>query len=568
MIILGINDSHDSGAAIIKDGKIVAAINEERLNRIKLPWGFPTLSIKEVFKVSKINPNDVDAIAVAAKYSKFMPRSYPTDEATLLMGSERKLVSKVSPYLGFILKTGLWTKIQRFILASQTKERREKLRELLKKEYGFKCPIYFVDHHLSHAASAYYTCGKDNSLIITLDAQGDGLSGTVSMGRNGKIEILHEIGSYNSIAKYYAYVTKICGFKPGRHEGKITGLAAYGKPIYLDVFNRFIHYHNGTIINYSGSKHESAVKKILNAIGGFKREDLAASIQEHVEMNVVKFIKYWMRKTNLRNVILAGGLFSNVKINQKIHEIKHLDYIFIHPNMGDGGLGTGAALQLYAEKVGYEKIPSINNVYFGPSYNDKEIEEELKKHKLKYKKSKSIQKEIARLIAKSKIVARFNGKMEYGPRALGNRSILYQATDKSVNDWLNKQLKRTEFMPFAPVTLAEDADECYENIEKAEVAALFMVITFNCKELMQERCPAIVHLDNTARPQLITRKINESYYKILKEYKKLTGLPTIVNTSFNMHEEPIVCTPEDAIRSFKQGHLDYLAIGNYLVKSE
>ena len=270
MIILGINDSHDSGAAIIKDGKIVAAINEERLNRIKLPWGFPTLSIKEVFKVSKINPNDVDAIAVAAKYSKFMPRSYPTDEATLLMGSERKLVSKVSPYLGFILKTGLWTKIQRFILASQTKERREKLRELLKKEYGFKCPIYFVDHHLSHAASAYYTCGKDNSLIITLDAQGDGLSGTVSMGRNGKIEILHEIGSYNSIAKYYAYVTKICGFKPGRHEGKITGLAAYGKPIYLDVFNRFIHYHNGTIINYSGSKHESAVKKILNAIHQIK----------------------------------------------------------------------------------------------------------------------------------------------------------------------------------------------------------------------------------------------------------------------------------------------------------
>ena len=207
----------------------------------------------------------------------------------------------------------------------------------------------------------------------------------------------------------------------------------------------------------------------------------------------------------------------------------------------------------------------MNNAYFGAEYSDIQIEKELKKYNVTYQKSKKIGQEIAKLLAKGKIIARFNGRAEYGPRALGNRSILYQPTDKTVNNWLNKKLKRSEFMPFAPVTLAEDIKDCYKNTTGGEYAAQFMTITFNCTKKMINECPAVCHIDNTARPQLITSKINKEYYDILKEYKKLTGISSIINTSFNMHEEPIVYSPDDALKSFIEGKLDILAIGNYIV---
>ena len=186
----------------------------------------------------------------------------------------------------------------------------------------------------------------------------------------------------------------------------------------------------------------------------------------------------------------------------------------------------------------------------------------------KYTYFKNIESEIAKLLARGFVVARFNGRMEFGPRALGNRSILYQATDKTVNDWLNKKLRRTEFMPFAPATLAEYANKCYKNIKGAEYTAKFMTITFNCTNWMKKKCPGVVHIDGTARPQLLSREDNPSFYKIIDEYRKITGIPSIINTSFNIHEEPIVCSPKDAVRAFKIGHLDYLVIGNYLVKNE
>jgi len=223
----------------------------------------------------------------------------------------------------------------------------------------------------------------------------------------------------------------------------------------------------------------------------------------------------------------------------------------------------GAALhQAY---IYNERIPQPQTVYFGPDFSEKNIEKALKKYGLTYKKYKNIEAKIAGLLADKKIIGRFNGRMEYGPRALGNRSILYEAKDRSVNDWLNKRLKRTEFMPFAPVTLEEYAGKCYKNIHGAEYPSRFMTITFNCTDYMKKTSPACVHVDDTARPQIIRRKDNPSYYKILKEYHRITGIPSIVNTSFNMHEEPIVCSPNDAIRAFLSSGIDYLAIGPYLV---
>jgi carbamoyltransferase len=206
-------------------------------------------------------------------------------------------------------------------------------------------------------------------------------------------------------------------------------------------------------------------------------------------------------------------------------------------------------------------------MYFGADFSDQEIEKLLKDYNTDYEFHKDIEKKVAELLAHGKVVARFAGKMEYGPRALGNRTIMYQATDPTVNDWLNKRLGRTEFMPFAPVTLKEYADACYLNMNGAAHAARFMTITFDCTDWMKKHCPAVVHVDGTARPQLIDQDLEPSYYRIVDEYRKITGLPAVINTSFNMHEEPIVCTPYDALRAFQLGHLDFLAINQFLVKN-
>jgi carbamoyltransferase len=254
---------------------------------------------------------------------------------------------------------------------------------------------------------------------------------------------------------------------------------------------------------------------------------------------------------------------ANVKLNQRLKEIAGVETIFIHPNMGDGGCGTGAAL-LEFEGDQHLKQP-LKDVYLGPSYTADEIAEALQRASLPFDRYTPIEPKIAGLIAAGHVVARFNGRMEYGPRALGNRSILYHAKEPEVNQWLNQRLGRTEFMPFAPATLSDARHECYKNVDGGEYAAQFMTLTFDCTEDMKRTSPAAVHVDGTARPQLVTETSNPSFHAILTEYRKLTGIPSVINTSFNMHEEPIVCSPDDAIRAFLQGNLDYLAIGDFLV---
>jgi carbamoyltransferase len=239
--------------------------------------------------------------------------------------------------------------------------------------------------------------------------------------------------------------------------------------------------------------------------------------------------------------------------------------------MSDEGLCVGAAYAMWSEMLaasgGNGPVPPvISDVYSGPEYSEQDIRQALESCGLAYDRPNRLEHEVARLLADGYVVARFHGRMEYGPRALGNRSILYHPTDRSVNDWLNKNLVRTEFMPFAPATLYEDAEHCYVNMKGAKDAARFMTITFECTPWMQDVCQGVVHLDGTARPQLVREQDNPSYYRILSEFKKITGIPSVINTSFNMHEEPIVCSPHDAIRAFKLGHLDYLAIGPFLIK--
>ncbi|MGH7337783.1 MAG: carbamoyltransferase C-terminal domain-containing protein, partial [Myxococcota bacterium] len=314
-----------------------------------------------------------------------------------------------------------------------------------------------------------------------------------------------------------------------------------------------------------------AVDKLRKALPpDFRREDLAASIQLHAERIATRYVDFWRAKTGRRNVALAGGVHANVKINQRIHQLPEVDSTFVYPGMSDEGLAAGAALLLYAQHRPGEPLcgqKCFDHVYLGPDYSEGEIARALDERGIPYQHAPHGEAAIARLISDGYVVARMAGRMEHGPRALGNRSILYRPDDPSVNDWLNERLQRTEFMPFAPATLAEDAVQCFEDLGGAEDAARFMTMTFDCTEHMKRSCPGVVHIDGTARPQLVSESDNPSYYRIIREFKRLTGLSSVVNTSFNIHEEPIVCTPQDAIRAFQIGHLDVLAIGSFLVKN-
>jgi carbamoyltransferase len=280
------------------------------------------------------------------------------------------------------------------------------------------------------------------------------------------------------------------------------------------------------------------------------------------------FVRHWLRKTGRRRLALAGGCFGNVKLNQRLRELPEVEQLFVHPAMDDGGLcvGAGFAVQrLRGQAPSPGEVGPLPDVYLGPSYGDDEIRRALSEAGLEARPDPAIHETIARLLGDGHVVARFHGRMEYGPRALGHRSILFQGTDPGVNDWLNARLGRTEFMPFGPATLAEHASDCYVDLSGAEDPARFMTVTFDCTRAMKRTSPGVVHVDGTARPQIVDGSTAPDLHGILQAYHRRTGIPSLVNTSFNMHEEPIVCTPRDAVRAFRLGHLDYLAIGRYVV---
>ena len=570
MIILGISDHYISGAAIIIDGRIVAAVAEERLARKKMVMGFPWKSIKKVMDIAGVEPKDLTEVAIASDWGHFL-KDY-VDFSNGVFGVKetfiRSLFFRVGSHISFLRsKIPLLERLYYDLRKPAFEKRKQAIRQAMQLDFGISAPVNFVSHHLCHAAGAYYASGYDDALVATLDGAGDGDSSHVYSVRNGRFELLHNVPSFDSLGDYYGYVTQISGFKAGKHEGKITGLAAYGKPTLRSVFDKFFRYKDGSMRNVGNCFRHAALRKLKKALPeGYKREDLAATIQELSEDVATAYVGHWCNKTGHRNVALAGGVFANVKINQRVLETNGVSSVFVFPAMSDEGIAAGAALVRHAEIKGWEPQDRacIDHVYLGPDFSDEEIESALGKAKVDFAKADDMAKEVAQLLADGKVVARFAGRMEYGPRALGNRSILYRPDSPSVNDWLNERLKRTEFMPFAPSTLAEDAAGYFVGIEGAENTARFMTITFDCTEIMKKTCPGVVHVDGTARPQVVHAHDNPDFHRIISEFKRLTGLSCVVNTSFNIHEEPIVCTPEDAIRAFKIGHLDVLAIGSFI----
>lgn len=573
MKILSIHNlTHDTSVALIENGKITYAASNERFSRIKTDRSFPTLALKNCLEYTKVKIKDIDEVVlVGDPFPDDLFKSLQINILNTLLD-----IRFVLAYGGFNFIKSLFTRPV-FILESfsflgipnylyRSVGGRLKIRELLK---GFKGKYTYVHHHLAHLYSAYYTSGWKKCLAVCIEGAGFNETASIYKVENDKWEKITEVSLPHSIGYFYHIPTLLLGFKLNRHEGKITGLSAYGNPgvIYKHVKKilraegnsvkfDFISMH-GWFINYYLNK------KTPEFFNGVKREDVAAAFQKRLEECVLELIENAVKKTKIGLIAFAGGVAANVKLNQKIHEIKGVSGVHIHQAMDDSGIALGAVLHI-AHLRGFD-VPPPQQVYFGPDFTIREIEKTIKKYRVPYKKYQGIEKKIAKLLSESRVVARFNGRMEYGPRALGNRSVLYQGIDPSVNDWLNKQLKRSEFMPFAPVTLDKYADKCYLNLRGAEYPARFMTITFNCTDYMKSKTPAAVHVDGTARPQIIRKQDNLSYYRILEEYHKITGIPSLVNTSFNMHEEPIVCTPDDALRSFLAGGLDYLAIGPFLV---
>ena len=559
MKIIGINYLSESSVALIENGVVKYAISQERLNRIKNWYGNPFKAIEYVLKETKNKINDIDFFATHGS-------SALKKEIT----NKKIFIEKINEIKKSNLKSGIKKKQINNLKKRLIHEKKVKLRTLqnlnaLKKKFK---NLEVFDHHDSHAASAYFFSGWKNCNILTIDGWGDHVSSKFYTAKNGKLKNLSTSSSIDSLGYFYGSITKLLGFKPHSHEGKILGLAAFGdhtkaykyisKMISYDKKNKTFkgNYEKGLYIASFKNSNINFLKKL------YKPEDIAAAAQKRIEEVVIDFIKDNIKKST--KLALAGGVFANVKINQKISEIKNINNIFIYPNMGDGGLAVGCAILSYNKYKKFVPRPTAN-MYLGPEFSNSNILGIIKKNKFKYKKLNQPEKFIAKKLDEGNVVACFQGRMEFGPRALGNRSILVNACNKSVNEWLNKKLKRTEFMPFAPITLYEHANKMYKKLKNKKLATKFMTITTECTKQNIKISPAAIHIDNTARPQIISKKDNIKIYKILKEYLKISQIPNLINTSFNVHEEPIVCSPKDALRAFKTSDLDYLFIGDYIV---
>ena len=446
--------------------------------------------------------------------------------------------------------------------------------------------ICFVPHHLSHAASAFWLSDFENALCFVYDggmANEEWFGGLFNASRTDNITSIDRFGAqrYANITHVYTAVTAVLGFSPLEHEGKITGLAAYGKDNSQcdNVLNRWLleprtldgllHWENMySAVNVP--KLMASIKKVevlKQDLIGVSREDLAFAVQKLAEKHVLEILKNWQSTgQELNNICLSGGLFANVKINQRISELGFKN-LFVSPPMGDDGTALGAALHVASQ--GDDFSPKrVDHVFLGPVSSAQEIEQLLADKDVKtmvLNESLSTVDTVAKLLDDGAIIAVYQGQSEFGPRALGNRSILANADDIDINRSLNKKLNRTEFMPFAPMCLKDDAHLYFHNIDKVEHSAQFMTVTLDCTEVMQKLCPAVVHCDNTARPQLVTKDTNPFIYEVLSAYKALNGKPALVNTSFNVHEEPIIASAEDALKGFFESGLDYLYLAGHII---
>lgn len=560
MKVLGIANGDTSSACLVVDDEIVAAASEERFSRIKMDKAWPERAINYVLDAGSTSLAEVDYIAYG------WCADFDAEKHLLLYFDRIAYEAAHNPDGLPIMRERIDVEIQR------DKVKRDEFWAFVEREGISKDRVVSFDHHECHALSAFVTSPFDEAqLVATCDARGDFQAFSIGYYDGNVYKVLYRASSVDSLGFFYGRITGLLGFKPGRHEGKIAGLAAHGDPsIHMPMMRDMISVRApGQLIARSGQMYRPFFTNYSDDLQAIvdeaKREDIAAAAQLHLENLLAELVGHYVKQTHARHVSLAGGVFANVHANQRVLELPGVDNIFVQPHMSDGGLALGAAVGVVFEKA--HTRPRVTTMFLGPEWSKDQAAAAMDNASAEWDEVDDVVPAVVEAISSDRVVGMYRGRMEFGPRALCHRSVLYHCEDRSVNDWLNARMHRTEFMPFAPVTAEELAPRCYKGWREDHVASRYMTVTYDCTDEMIQNCPAAVHIDGTARPQVVSAENEPLIHRLLLAWYEATGGLSLINTSFNMHEEPIVCSPQDALEAFSRGMVDLLVIENFLVTS-
>ena len=559
MNILGVRYGHDAAAALIVDGRIVASIAEERLSRIKHDTSFPVKSIRECLRIGGLHAEDIDCLALP---------NLTVPEVFFRFFAMPKSLSALQNKKG-----------RRFFNRNDTAQSNLPVLPLYYEPFHLseKCTIHLCGHHRAHAASAYYTSGmtEDRSLIVTMDGSGDDVSCALWGGNGNRMSLLKSFGRDSSLGYFYSNCTEALGWRHGGNEWKLMGLAPYGEPVPGLLRGFHPEFENGELktgrdygefgrwndhgANHYHGRDAEQLRKFVDQVG---MEHFAAEAQRVVEEQGMRLLLPWIEKDGSRNLCCAGGFFLNVKFNQKLWYTGSLDRQWVYPDCGDSGLPVGAALDAYVSLSSHPVCSRLENAYLGPEFSDESIRQTLDERGIMYVRSDNPAKQTAEYLSRNLVVGWFQGRMEAGPRALGHRSILMSPLRRENKDLINAKVKYREmFRPFCPSMLHERRDDYLLGARDEE----YMITSFEVRSEKKDKIPAVVHQDGTARPQLVRKEVEPLYHQLIEEFEKLTGEGVILNTSFNVRGEPVVCEPREAIRCFYDTGLDVLVLGKYIV---
>lgn len=568
MYILGLTTMGDSAASLIKDGELIAAAEEERFSRRKHHSGFPYKAIQYCLDYAGISLKDVEHVghywkpwilrhkAMQAVKSAFISRG-------MFKARVDRGVAQVSDsYLGMF-------------------KHANRLRENFG-ESNFK--FHFIEHHQSHAASAFFVSPFDSAAILTWDGTGEDTTTLFCHGEDNKIKVLKRIKLPHSLGQFYSAVTNYIGFDMfGGDEWKVMGLAAYGSPKYFDFFSEKVLTKNGKgdfrynikVLDHHLAKHYQFPDAIVRELGEPRRPgeelterhwDVACSAQKVLEDTALYLAGQIKEMTGEKNLCMAGGVAFNSVMNGRIFHETPFENFYVQPAAGDAGCSLGAALMVWHQKLNNPRKFVMNHSYWGPKFSNKECQNALDEAGLNYETlpDEELLPKLAKMISEGAIIGWFQGRMEWGPRALGARSFLADPRRRDMREILNQKVKLREwFRPLAPSMLEEYGREIF-GVEHHDP---FMITVIEVADEWKEKIPAVVHVDGTARPQMVNKNVNPRYWNLINEFRKLTGIPLLLNTSFNV-QEPIVCTPENAINTFGNANFDALVLENNLVLRE
>ena len=570
MNIIGLTSDrlhHDSSVCLVRDGKVVFACSEERYSRIKNDPRAPIIAITDVLERYDLTFEDIHFIAIGMPRFRTMKGMLSANLVTLFSILAPIAIRNPRHFFKYV---------------------NERILEFYIDNHGFEWlkskKIHYICHYLSHASSAYRTSGFNEGLCFVLDAAGCDeagvpLSGAIYKCQNGKMNCIETISRFTSIGCFYNAVTQALAFKTVGEDWKLMGLSAYGDPLKCyneikvlspqfegDLWVKTRYTIEAKLIDRPKFLRETLLwKKLMTLVDQYGDVDVAAAAQKIFEDQLLRFFSYYIEREKPNNIALAGGVFQNIKFNMRLkNKFPDLN-IFIHPAAGDSGTSVGSALELYNRITDEPVCYEMNTIALGPEYSTAEMEGILTKYSddIQYQRPTDLAVYIAKHLADQKVIGLFLGRSEWGPRALGQRSVIADPRDKKMRDFINSMLKNREwFMPFAPSILEEDAPLYLKNYFYSP----FMTHAFEATDLAKKNLQAAIHVDGTTRPQIVRKKILPEYYSIISEFKKLTQVGAVLNTSFNHHGIPIVNSPEDAVKHLIWGCVDILVIGPFWVE--